>query len=63
MSKTISIIIPTFNESENVEKCYNEVKKELIKISKYKHEILFLDNRSEDDTFQKLSSFVQKIKM
>ena len=31
MSKTISIIIPTFNESENVEKCYNEVKKELIK--------------------------------
>ena len=62
MSKTLSIIIPTFNESENVEKCYNEVKKELIKISKYKHEILFLDNRSEDDTFQKIKLICAKDK-
>ena len=62
MIKTLSIIIPTFNESENVEMCYIEIKKELLKLSKYRYEIIFLDNRSEDDTFQKIKLICSKDK-
>lgn len=54
MKKIISVLVPTFNESENIQRCYQEVKKELEKLKSYNYEIIFLDNRSEDDTFLKI---------
>tara|TARA_B100001093_G_scaffold84653_1_gene76216 strand:+ start:25300 stop:26229 length:930 start_codon:yes stop_codon:yes gene_type:complete len=60
MKKLISILIPTFNESDNVYKCYEEVKKELKLLVSYNHEIIFLDNRSEDDTFEKIKIICNK---
>jgi glycosyltransferase involved in cell wall biosynthesis len=49
--KTITIISPTFNEQNNVEHCYEEIKKlfknELIN---YNREHIFVDNDSIDDT-------------
>ncbi len=60
MKKLISILIPTFNESDNVYKCYEEVKKELKLLVSYNHEIIFLDNRSKDDTFEKIKIICNK---
>lgn len=49
--KTISIVVPTFNEEKNVELIYEKIK-ELFKadLSDYKYEILFIDNCSRDNT-------------
>lgn len=62
MNKLISILIPTFNEFENIEHCYLEVKKELSKLTKYDHEIIILDNKSTDGTFNLIKKICQKDK-
>tara|TARA_B110000259_G_scaffold187805_1_gene243415 strand:+ start:4009 stop:4938 length:930 start_codon:yes stop_codon:yes gene_type:complete len=62
MNKLISILIPTFNEFENIESCYLEVKKELSKLTKYDHEIIILDNKSTDGTFDLIKRICQKDK-
>lgn len=53
--KLISIVVPTFNEEENVvplaEKIISVFKTELLK---YQYEILFIDNNSEDKTREKI---------
>lgn len=52
--KKISIVIPTFNEEENVVQIWNAVTKEMSEnLSEYDYEILFIDNCSYDKT-QKL---------
>ena len=43
----ISIIIPTYNEVENVELTFNEINKRL---KTYKYEIIFVDDNSQDGT-------------
>ena len=51
MSKTISIVIPTYNEEENVVPLANAVR-EMFRSSlpNYNYEILFIDNDSQDNT-------------
>ena len=49
--KKISVIIPCYNEEENIEIAYSEVNRELSKYSeKYDFEIVFEDNGSLDDS-------------
>lgn len=49
--KTISIMIPTYNEEENVRPIYEAVRDELQQTcSDYNYEILFIDNKSRDKT-------------
>lgn len=49
--KKISIMIPCYNEEENVRPIYEAVKKELeTNVSQYDYEILFIDNKSSDRT-------------
>ncbi len=50
----ISIVIPTFNEGENVERVYVELKRVAANLHNYDFEFLFTDNHSTDDTFEKL---------
>lgn len=51
MSKpTISIVIPTFNEEENIELLYTALVLEWKKLENYCYEIIFIDNRSKDRT-------------
>lgn len=49
--KTISILIPCYNEEENARPIYEAVRDELKRsCGAYDHEILFIDNKSQDRT-------------
>lgn len=49
--KTISIMIPCYNEEENARPIYEAVRAELQKsLPQYDYEILFIDNKSQDRT-------------
>lgn len=50
--KTISIIIPFFNEEENIQRIYEELNEaRSATLSGYDFEILFMDNHSSDKSF------------
>ncbi len=51
MQKTVSILIPTYNEEENARAIYEAVKNIMIsELPEYDYEILFIDNKSTDQT-------------
>lgn len=52
----ISIVVPTYNESKNI----NKFIKRLFKL-KYKYELIFVDDNSSDDTLKKVKNFFLKI--
>ncbi len=52
--KKISLLIPTYNEIENVEALSIAVIKELEQMPEYDYEIIFIDNDSKDGTRKKL---------
>lgn len=54
--KTISVVIPTFNEENNVIPLTEAIVNELNKLSFYDYEIIFIDNDSKDLTRQKIRS-------
>lgn len=56
--KTISVVLPSYNEEGNIEQIYIEILK-LFKsqLKKYNYEILFIDNDSKDNT----RSIIRKI--
>jgi glycosyltransferase involved in cell wall biosynthesis len=55
MDSTLSIIIPAYNEEDNIEPVYRELKSVLSETG-YPYEILFIDDGSTDQTFQKMKS-------
>lgn len=64
--KLIDIIVPCYNEEENVKLFYDEIKKTFDNISEeIKYEIIFIDDGSNDNTLEnikKLSDIDNKIK-
>lgn len=54
----LSIVIPVYNEQENIASL---LKKLLPIVSKYRHEIIFVDDGSSDDTVKEIKKTVQKI--
>ena len=48
--KRISVVTPCFNEEENVEEMYRQVKDIFSKLSDYAYEHIFIDNASADKT-------------
>lgn len=61
--KTLSLIIPVYNEEENLEKLYSELKKVLFEI-KSKYEIIFIDDGSSDNSLnilKKISKYDENI--
>lgn len=48
MKKTISIIIPFYNEKKNIPLILNDVKQKLLNSDKYIFEIILMDNNSND---------------
>lgn len=61
--KKISVMIPCYNEEENVRAIYEAVRDELCRSCKqYDFEILFIDNKSQDGTRQILRDICQEDK-
>ncbi len=48
--KTISIITPCYNEQDNVEEVYRQVRDVMTALGRYKYEHIFIDNSSRDAT-------------
>lgn len=60
--KKISIMVPCFNEEENVEAMYNALTEQLTKLKKYSYEIMFIDNCSIDSTKEIIRNICKKDK-
>ena len=59
--KTISVMIPCYNEEENVLAIYEAVRDELLRsCPRYDYEILFIDNKSTDNTRNLIRSVCEK---
>jgi glycosyltransferase involved in cell wall biosynthesis len=55
MTPDLSIVIPVFNESPNIEKLYNELTDTLVRGGR-SYEIIIVDDGSVDETFQRLAA-------
>ena len=53
----LSIVIPTYNERENISKMLGKLRKTLRNV---KYEIIFVDDNSPDGTSDEVKFFVQK---
>ena len=60
--KLISVVSPCYNEEENVQELYNQVKNVLNKFQDYQYEHIFIDNASEDNTVNILKEIAGKDK-
>tara|TARA_B100001057_G_scaffold483417_1_gene560146 strand:+ start:1822 stop:2745 length:924 start_codon:yes stop_codon:yes gene_type:complete len=57
----ISIVTPTYNEIENIEKLYSDIKQEFNKLD-YEYEHIIIDNNSQDGTIAKIKELALKDK-
>lgn len=60
--KKISLCVPCYNESENVNLIYDALTTEMKKLDNYDYEIVFEDNCSTDDTQSMLRALAKKDK-
>lgn len=60
--KLISIVTPCFNEEQNIEQIYSEVKKVFHKLKRYRYEHIFIDNASQDRTVAILKKIAKRDK-
>jgi len=58
--KILSIVVPTYNEEDNIGYAYKEIIKVLKTIPKYNYEIIFVDNYSTDRSRNIIKSLVKK---
>lgn len=58
--KKISILIPCYNEVENIHPVYDAVTAQMAALGAYEHEILFIDNASTDGTQDTLRALAQQ---
>ena len=56
----ISIVVPVFNEEDNIARTYSELKRVTAELIDYRFEFLFTDNNSTDRTFEKLSQIAKR---
>ena len=61
-TKLVSIIIPVFNEEDNIELAYEAIVKELEQDSNLQFEIIFTDNHSTDSTFKHIQQLALRDK-
>lgn len=59
--RKISILVPTYNEEENVEALSMAIIDEMKMLSEYDYELIFIDNDSKDDTKTEYDNYVHII--
>jgi len=57
--KTISIVLPCYNEEGNVEEIYNQINKVFNNLPEYNYEFIFIDNNSIDKTLPILKNIAE----
>jgi dolichol-phosphate mannosyltransferase len=58
--KCLSVIVPTYNEEHGIDEFYRRTKAVLMSLSpRFEHEIIFVNDYSTDNTFQKLKMLAQ----
>src|SRR3989344_217157 len=60
--KIISVIIPSFNEGENIAYMYNKLINVLKSLNNYDYEIIYINDGSKDDTWEKITQLSKKDK-
>ena len=60
--KKISVVVPMYYEEEVVDECYNRLKKVLMDLKKFEHEIIFVNDGSKDKTLELLEKVADKDK-
>ena len=60
--RKISILTACYNEEENIELLYKEVKKQMLSLENYEYEHIFIDNASTDKTVEILKNIAAKDK-
>ena len=60
--KKLSIIIPVYNNELNIKPLYQELSKEVLKKADFKYEIIFIDDGSEDNSYNELLKLREKNK-
>ena len=66
MKKLISVMMPCYNEAENVEQAYREVRRIFENLPQYEYEHIFIDNASTDQTvdiLKKLAAEDRRLKI
>lgn len=59
-AKTISIIVPVYNEQDNIRRAYDELTSTMLALApRYDYEIVFTDNHSLDDSFARLAELAE----
>jgi len=59
MLNKISIIIPVYNEEDNILPFYNQITKTINVIKKYEFEFIFTDNNSSDKTYENIEKLIK----
>lgn len=63
MKKHVFIVIPTFNEEENIQNLFDAIQTEIFKLKdKYRFSLLFIDNSSKDESITILRDLASKYK-
>ena len=62
MNKSISYIIPCFNEEKNIYIIYSKIKKVILKNKKFSFEIIFVNDYSEDNSLFEIKKIAKKDK-
>ncbi len=58
----ISIVVPVYNEQDNIPRTYKKLKEETDNLGDYKFEFIFIDNRSTDNSFMTLVDLAEEDK-
>jgi len=58
MIKSLSIIFPVFNEELRLKSSFNHIASFLKKKKKFKIEIIFVDDGSEDNSYSLIKNFI-----
>ena len=62
INKTITIIIPDYNEEMVIEECYRRIRLNLEKIKNYNYEMIFINDGSKDKTLEFLEEIAKNDK-
>ena len=58
--RKVSICVPCYNEQDNVRPVYEAITHEMANIPQYDYEIIFRDNASTDETYERLKSIARE---